>query len=386
MKIGVSLFAQNYTDWDRFEALERDPSRAWEPPKIPDSQIYREQFQLGHMVEPLGFDSLWTVEHHFTPYTMVNNPFQMLSYFAGVTESIEMGTMVVVAPWHDPIRVVEQIIALDYMLDGRNMKIGFGRGLGDREFGGLRIDQNESRERFLETIEIVRKALGSEWFEHDGQHYKIPRLSMRPQPRVEGLADQLYCSWGSPSTLPLAANAGLKPMFIPSKPWEGYRDELVQFNEIRQSNGLEKERATSVCWIYCAETEEQALAEAGQYMAEYGNSAERHYKLLGDHFKDLKDYDHYAQMSEMMRKAKAEAALSEDEVPKSVYLENHVWGTPEMCIEKLNTINEKMGVEELIGVFSFGSMPVEAAEKSMRLFAKEVLPTAQAIELAPVPA
>jgi hypothetical protein len=93
MKIGVTLFAQNYEDWDRFEAMEADRTLTGKM-KVHDSQIYPEQFRLGKLVEPLGFDSLWTVEHHFTPYTMVNNPFQLLSYFAGCTEQIEMGTMV----------------------------------------------------------------------------------------------------------------------------------------------------------------------------------------------------------------------------------------------------------------------------------------------------
>ena len=82
MKVGVTLFAQNYTDWDRFEAVEAGATDA-PPQRISDAQIYQEQFHLGDLVEPLGFDSLWTVEHHFTPYTMVNNPTQFLAYFAG---------------------------------------------------------------------------------------------------------------------------------------------------------------------------------------------------------------------------------------------------------------------------------------------------------------
>ena len=93
MKVGVSLFAQNYVDWDRFEAEEG--GAAGSPQPIHDAQIYREQFHLGRLVEPLGFNSLWTVEHHFTPYTMINNPTQFLAYFAGCTERIDMGTMVV---------------------------------------------------------------------------------------------------------------------------------------------------------------------------------------------------------------------------------------------------------------------------------------------------
>ena len=70
------------------------------PIAIPDSQIYEEDLRLGKLVEPLGFDSLWSVEHHFTPYTMVPDVLKLLSYFAGCTERIEMGTMVIVFPIH----------------------------------------------------------------------------------------------------------------------------------------------------------------------------------------------------------------------------------------------------------------------------------------------
>jgi alkanesulfonate monooxygenase SsuD/methylene tetrahydromethanopterin reductase-like flavin-dependent oxidoreductase (luciferase family) len=77
--------------------------------------------------------------------------------------------------------------------------------------------------------------------------------------------------------------------------------------------------------------------------------------------------------------------MADVEVPDDVYVQNHVWGTPEQCIERLHRINDLMGVEELIAVMSYGAMPVETAEASMRLFAKEVLPVAHEIELAPVP-
>jgi alkanesulfonate monooxygenase SsuD/methylene tetrahydromethanopterin reductase-like flavin-dependent oxidoreductase (luciferase family) len=132
--------------------------------------------------------------------------------------------------------------------------------------------------------------------------------------------------------------------------------------------------------VYCGETEQEAYDTASRHMAEYGDSSTRHYKLRGDHFAKLKDYDHYAKISQALREGQASAD------PSNVYLDNHVWGTPEQCIEKLRAINEQMGVDELIAVMSYGSMAVEVAEKSMRLFAREVLPAAHEIAPAPVPA
>src|SRR3984957_13345901 len=201
MKVGVSLFAQNYVDWDRFERAEAQGSAEGLPQLVPDAQVYREQFHLGKLTEPLGFDSLWTVEHHFTPYTMINNPTQFLAYFAGCTERIDMGTMVVVLPWHDPVQVAEGFVALDHMLDGRRLKVGMGRGLGIREYNGLRVPMDESRERFKESLDVLRASLTDEWFAFEGQYHQIPRTTLRPRPRPDSkLLDNLYIAWGSPSS------------------------------------------------------------------------------------------------------------------------------------------------------------------------------------------
>ena len=106
MKVGVSLFMQNYDDWDRYEAIEAGAPGIPAPSAARDDwRIYEEELRLGRLAEPLGFDSIWTVEHHFTPYTMVPDPISLLSYFAGCTERVELGTMVIVLPWHDPVRV-----------------------------------------------------------------------------------------------------------------------------------------------------------------------------------------------------------------------------------------------------------------------------------------
>ena len=71
---------------------------------------------MAQVADGLGFDALWTIEHHFTPYTMVTNPLQLLTYLAGTTSNVDLGTMVVVAPWHNPVRIAEDIVMLDSLL------------------------------------------------------------------------------------------------------------------------------------------------------------------------------------------------------------------------------------------------------------------------------
>ena len=116
MRVGATIFNQNYPDWDRYEAEER--GEAVSPRAVrSDREIFTEEVGIARIADELGFDSVWTIEHHFTPYTMVTNPLQYLTYIAGITKRVDLGTMVTVLPWHNPVRVAEDIAMLDALLD-----------------------------------------------------------------------------------------------------------------------------------------------------------------------------------------------------------------------------------------------------------------------------
>ncbi|HEY7296068.1 MAG TPA: LLM class flavin-dependent oxidoreductase, partial [Dehalococcoidia bacterium] len=117
--------------------------------RLSDLEVYQQELRLAELAEPLGFDSVWSVEHHFTDYTMCPDVLQFLAYMAGKTSRVKLGSMVVVLPWHDPIRVAEEVAMLDNLSSGRVL-LGIGRGLGRVEYDGFRADMNESRQRFIE--------------------------------------------------------------------------------------------------------------------------------------------------------------------------------------------------------------------------------------------
>src|SRR5690348_7754641 len=101
--------------------------------EVSDAQVWAEELRLAEQAEPLGFQSVWAAEHHFTDYTLCPDPLQLLTWLAGRTRDIELGTMVVVLPWHDPVRVAESVAVLD-LLSGGRLVLGIGRGLGRIEF------------------------------------------------------------------------------------------------------------------------------------------------------------------------------------------------------------------------------------------------------------
>src|SRR3989442_8922092 len=111
-----------------------------------DHAVYADELPLADLAEPLGFDSIWGVEHHFTDYTMCPDVLEFLTYMAGRTRRVQLGSMVGVLSWHHPVRLAEQVSMLDTISQGRFV-FGIRRGLGPVEFEGFRrpIDQHPGR-------------------------------------------------------------------------------------------------------------------------------------------------------------------------------------------------------------------------------------------------
>ncbi len=180
-----------------------------------DREVYEKELALGDQAEALGFDSLWSVEHHFTDYTMCPDVVQFLSYFAGRTKNIQLGSAVVVLPWHDPVRVAEEVSMLDNMSGGR-MILGIGRGLGRVEFEGFRLDMNQSRGRFVDYAQMLLEGLENGYVEFDGEHIKQPRRDIRPAP-FKSFRGRTYAAAVSPESVEIMAKLGVAILVIPAK-------------------------------------------------------------------------------------------------------------------------------------------------------------------------
>lgn len=395
MKVGVSLLANNSDDLKRFADLEEGKI----PPTGdgPDNLTFEEELRFGELVEPLGFDSIWTVEHHFTPYTMIADPLQWLTYWAGRTERIGLGTGVVVLPWHNPVRVAEQISMLQHMAgEGREIMIGFGRGIARREYGGMNVDQTVSRELFDESVRIVRGLIENERFAYQGKHFKVPDvsqrpespdLSMRPRPRdSRSLVDNFRVAWGSPESVRYTAKLGLKPMVVPQRGLQDYIGELQEFNRLRGEAGGAPANPILHLHVICTETEEKAR----EYMRyEYGlaRSSIVNYEFGGVDFRKIGGYDYYADLGEQMRAAQGaedDHGLLESRdgilADRLGYGSDAPIGTPDQVLAAIQRTFDWLHPEQICCVFKMGSMPYDIAEKSLRLFAKEVLPAVHELQ------
>src|SRR5262249_12887190 len=146
-----------------------------------DRDVYRNELRLADFAEPLGFESVWGVEHHFTDYTMCPDVLQFLTYVAGRTQRAQLGSMVVLLPVPHPMRVAEEVSMLDNISDGR-LILGLGRGAGKVEFDGFRLSMEESRQRFVESAQMLLEGLERGWCEYAGEFVKQPRAAIRPAP------------------------------------------------------------------------------------------------------------------------------------------------------------------------------------------------------------
>jgi alkanesulfonate monooxygenase SsuD/methylene tetrahydromethanopterin reductase-like flavin-dependent oxidoreductase (luciferase family) len=332
-----------------------------------DRNVYRNELRLGDLAEPLGFESLWGVEHHFTDYTMCPDVLQFLTYFAGRTETIQLGSMVVVLPWHDPIRVAEQVVMLDHMSNGRVI-LGIGRGLGRVEFEGFGVNQEESRELFLEAAQMLLTGLERGYCEFDGKFIHQIRRDLRPRP-FKSFRGRTYAAAVSPESAEIMARLGIGILVIPQKPWDVVTSELKAYRSVySEVNGTDAPPPIVAGWTICDESAERAEELARRYIAGYWQTVVRHYELIGDHLTKLKGYEAYKAMQE---KTSAPGGLEE---MVEFFLGLQVWGTPEQCYEKILTTQERTGAEAFTGVFSFAGMPYDIAEHSIKLFASEVMP------------
>jgi alkanesulfonate monooxygenase SsuD/methylene tetrahydromethanopterin reductase-like flavin-dependent oxidoreductase (luciferase family) len=374
MRVGATIFNQNYNDWDRYEAEEKGqavPKRAVRS----DREIFNEEINLARIADDTGFDSVWTIEHHFTPYTMVTNPLQYLTYIAGITKRVDLGTMVVVLPWHNPVRVAEDVNMLDSFL-GPNREIicGVGRGLGRREYGGMGVDQNEARGRFDESLQVIRQLLATGQCDFAGDFYNVRGVHLRPQPERD-LSANVWCAGGTPETVEIIAKQGVPPLTIPTTSLELALANMRKYAELRHTAGHGPSHTKLALWTYVAESASEAEAGAQQYMGEYADSALRHYELLGTHLQNTKGYQVYGELQN---------ALRQDASPfRQAFYRSHPWGTPAQVIKRATELANAFGTNEIMFVFKYGSMPMAAAEKSMRVFAREVMPALK--ELRPEP-
>ena len=335
-------------------------------PGMTDREAWREEIRLARLADELGFDVIWSVEHHFFDYSFCPDNLQMLSYLAPLCTHADLGTAAIILPWNDPVRVAEKVAVLDLLSDGR-VRLGLGRGLARREFAAFRGTLDESRERFDEASVMILDALRTGFMEGDGKFYKQPRIEIRPRPE-RSFEGRTYAVASSDDSIDAAARLKACMLMFADRPWpqrlpgiEKYRELFMRYHGVAAPPPVTADQC--ICAATAAEAEELAV----RHMASFVDSNLEHYELMSKHFDTTKGYDSYAKKSLIARTAGRDGLVS-------ALLQVAVRGTPDQVLRAYEARRALLGDFELNSSFRFGGIPLAKAETSMRLFAKEVLP------------
>lgn len=337
-----------------------------------DASVLGEHLALGDLAEPLGFDSLFALEHHFTGYAMSPSPTQLLSYFAGRTRRITLGTAVIVLPWHDPVRVAEEIALLDVLTGGRCL-FGFGRGAASVEYAGFRVPMEEARPRFVEAAQIVIKALTHEVFDWQGEYYTIPTTSIRPRP-ISHPERRFYASSVSPESAEIMAKLGFGVLVVMQNEWPKAAEDIDRYRQVASSVGHTPRPPIILMNVSVAESRNDAHERAVTYLGRKWDSIDSHYHFSDGHLASVKGYEFYGKMAKTYAKMKEEDYRQK---ATEFYVKIQVSGTPDDCLQQIAELQRLTGLDHLVTELAFGGMPQEEAELNMRLFAERVMPVLQ---------
>ena len=333
----------------------------------PADSTYREAFDASFALvdeaEELGVDSVWLAEYHFNPGRVLSSPILVATAIASRTENIRVGLAVQCLPLGHPVRLAEEAATLDQLSNGR-LEYGVGRGTFPNVHEGFNTPFSESRGRFEESLEIIKKAWTEDSFTFEGEYYQCRDLCVEPKPRQEP-HPPIRVGITSAESFPITGRMGYPILINPSRVFtlDELANHIGEYRRAWREAGHEGEPEVGLrVPVYVAETEEKAYSDPregaifmaqrlGQRVlsyAEYGATT-GDWRTEGERVLDM-DYDDWLR----------------DKV---------AYGTPDSVAERLRRLQEDLGLTHMIYEIDLGNhLPVEMQLNSLRLFNKEVLP------------
>jgi len=362
--------------------------------KKPYTEILNNARDIAIYCDRNNWHSIWFTEHHFNHEGMEStpNPLMICTDVAARTSQIRLGQACNVITFWNPIRLAEDIAALDHLSKGR-VEVGIGRGVYGREAVHMNIeadlkDQNKNKRLFQETLSVMKKAWTEKFFSHKGEFYTYPspnfvwqhdmsppneefvdlktnqikKISVIPQPYQRPYPPlwQVVDSTGSIEWA--AKNAINCIMWIPTvktlkKRFEIYKNAKseTEKRDVPMGEGISLVRD-----MFIAETMEDAKKLAGEQMVNYMRWV-CHWRGLGNHMDP----------GEELPKTKGKLDLLNYDF---LHKRNMLFGTPDYVVEKIKELQSELNLQHLQVWSNMPGVKHEDAIRSIKLFNDEVIP------------
>ena len=328
-----------------------------------ENEAFKESFALVDQAEELGVPSVWMAEYHFNPGRVLSSPITISTAIAARTQNIRIGTAVLLLPLANPVRVAEEVATLDQISDGR-VEFGIGRGTFPNVHEGFGVPFAESRGRFEECIEIILKAWTTETFSFEGEHFNIPELSVNPKP-FQQPHPPIRVGVTSAESFPVLGRMGYNILINPSRVFTlaELKPSIQEYREAWKAAGHEGEGKVGLrIPIYLSHDAQKAHNEPMESaLFSMGRLSDRVASYAG-HVGTLGDWGAQAE--------RVRGMTYDDWVRDKV-----AYGTPEAVADKLNSLGEQLGLDQVMFEINFGNLiPLENQSNSLRLMMEEVAP------------
>lgn len=332
------------------------------------ASAFSEGFDLVDAAEQWGLDSVWLAEFHFNPTrSVLSSPILIASSIATRTERVRIGMAVYVLPLNHPLRIAEEVATLDHLSGGR-FEMGVGRSGFTGFYRAYGISYDESRERFDESMEILRRAWTEETFSYSGAHYEITDARVWPRP-VQQPHPPLRVAATTAETFERMGAQGL-PIFVGLR-GDGLhelRASLDRYRTAWQEAGHPGRGSVLLrVPLYAAADSSTALAEAKDTLTYY---FERQSKLVSA---DAATRENLGASSNSARAqtAAALAALSYEDIVET----RAAVGGATALIERLEHWRDALGLDGIVVEPNAGGLlSAEKVRESLRVLTHDVMP------------
>ncbi len=333
-------------------------------PGASHASAFEEAFDQIEMADGLGLDSIWLAEHHFSPNrSVLSSPLMIANAVANRTRNVRVGTAVEVLPLANPVRLAEEVATLDHLSGGR-FEFGIGRSGSPTGYVGYNVPYAESRARFYETLDVLKRAWTQESFSYEGDFFQyddvcvVPKPLQQPHPPIRNA-----CT--STVTFSISAKMGM-PIFIGVRGRSDLVRERVDTyrREWREAGQTGEPDVALRIPVYVADTMEKAQSEPRASTLNFFKNTVATLNLPVPGLSDEENRER-VDRGERMKRITYEEILETDTV----------YGTPEFVTERLLQLQEEFGLSSVIAEVTFGGIiPRDRIEYSIKQLAEKVAP------------